>query len=263
MPTVTNLSARDLEGVLGVVAEAAAAMGETPFEQPLIARLTELIPADIAGYYEYEGCGGRGGGPRHIFQVETSGVWGEDEVQAWTDRVAQFLPYWPLHDSRLYRLQTAVKFSDFFSGSARLRNPWYTEVMRSELHWEHECKVLLPRPISPGLERNVCGFYFTREPGRKDFDERDRAVLTVLRMQFRAIRDRWERRHRPPGLTAREAEIAHLLREGLTNQEIADTLVISTGTVRTHLEHMFEKLGVHTRTAAVARAFGQTRPNEA
>jgi len=41
----------------------------------------------------------------------------------------------------------------------------------------------------------------------------------------------------------------------LTNQEIAALLLVSPHTVRTHLEHAFKKLGVHTRTAAVARAF--------
>lgn len=152
----------------------------------------------------------------------------------------------------------AAKFSDFVGEREKRRHPWYMEVMRP---WsqEHECKLLLPDP-GPGLGCNARGFFFVREPGRKDFGERDRAVLTVLRSQLAAIRDRWERRRRTSGLTTRETEIAHLLRAGLTNQEIAYRLVISTGTVRTHLENMFEKLGVHTRTAAVARAFGQAQP---
>jgi DNA-binding CsgD family transcriptional regulator len=60
-------------------------------------------------------------------------------------------------------------------------------------------------------------------------------------------------------LTGRERELVLLLRDGLSNQEIADRLSISAGTVRTHLENIFEKLGVHTRTAAVARAFSSTR----
>ena len=58
-------------------------------------------------------------------------------------------------------------------------------------------------------------------------------------------------------MTDREVEVLRLLKEGLTNREIADRLVIATGTVRTHCENIFEKLGVHTRTAAVARAFGR------
>jgi DNA-binding NarL/FixJ family response regulator len=56
-----------------------------------------------------------------------------------------------------------------------------------------------------------------------------------------------------PGLTQREVEVLSLVREGLTNAEIARRLVVSTTTVRTHLENIFEKLDVHTRTAA-ARA---------
>jgi DNA-binding CsgD family transcriptional regulator len=248
--SVANLGAGDLEGVLGVVAEAAAADGATPFERPLIDRLAQLVPADHAGYYEY-GCEGRS-----VYFVETPTMPCGLNVEEHTSQVWKLLPYWPLHDERLFGIQTAVKFSDFVSAREKRSNPWYMEVMRC-LSQEHECKLLLPNPNG-----NVRGFFFVRESGRKDFDERDRAVLTVLRSQLVAIRDRWERQRRPPGLTTREAEIAHLLREGLTNQEIADRLVISTGTVRTHLENMFAKLDVHTRTAAVARALGQTPSHE-
>src|SRR5262249_49031914 len=53
-------------------------------------------------------------------------------------------------------------------------------------------------------------------------------------------------------LTAREQEILDLVAEGRTNAEIAAALWISPGTVRRHLENTYAKLGVHTRTAAVA-----------
>jgi DNA-binding CsgD family transcriptional regulator len=55
------------------------------------------------------------------------------------------------------------------------------------------------------------------------------------------------------GLTRREHEVVTLVAEGLTNAEIARRLWIAPGTVRRHLENVFAKLEVHTRTAAVAR----------
>lgn len=54
-------------------------------------------------------------------------------------------------------------------------------------------------------------------------------------------------------LTPREVEVLLEVERGRTNDEIAVALGISPLTVRTHLEHIFEKLQVHTRTAAVAR----------
>jgi DNA-binding CsgD family transcriptional regulator len=101
----------------------------------------------------------------------------------------------------------------------------------------------------------VRGFYLIREPGRRDFSERDRTVLTLLGEHLARIRERWERHRRVPGLSAREIEVLVLVRDGLTNAEIARRLIVSPTTVRTHLENVFEKLDVHTRTAAVARAF--------
>ncbi|MEJ5225532.1 MAG: response regulator [Anaerolineales bacterium] len=55
-------------------------------------------------------------------------------------------------------------------------------------------------------------------------------------------------------LTEREREVLALLAQGQTNKEIAETLVITTNTVKRHLKAIFEKLGVHTRAAAAARA---------
>jgi DNA-binding NarL/FixJ family response regulator len=55
-----------------------------------------------------------------------------------------------------------------------------------------------------------------------------------------------------PRLTARERQILNLVAEGRTNEEIAARLSVSFGTVKKHLDNVYAKLGVHTRTAAAA-----------
>jgi DNA-binding NarL/FixJ family response regulator len=55
-------------------------------------------------------------------------------------------------------------------------------------------------------------------------------------------------------LTTRERQILTLLADGLVNKQIAERLGISVNTVKTHLELLFEKLGVATRAEAVATA---------
>jgi len=55
-------------------------------------------------------------------------------------------------------------------------------------------------------------------------------------------------------LSPRELEVLHLLPTGLTAEELADELVISVNTIRSHLKSIYAKLGVHSRHEAVARA---------
>ncbi len=57
-------------------------------------------------------------------------------------------------------------------------------------------------------------------------------------------------------LTEREREVLDLLAQGLTNKEIAEKLFITTNTVKRHLKAIFEKLDVHTRSAATAKVAG-------
>ena len=55
-------------------------------------------------------------------------------------------------------------------------------------------------------------------------------------------------------LTPREAELLTLLAKGMTNKELGKALFISEATVKTHLAHIYAKLGVDTRAAAVSVA---------
>ena len=55
-------------------------------------------------------------------------------------------------------------------------------------------------------------------------------------------------------LTDREQKVLTKLTKGLTNKEIADTLFISTHTVKAHLESIYEKLGAKNRVQAAIKA---------
>jgi len=114
---------------------------------------------------------------------------------------------------------------------------------------EHELKLWLPAP-----SQHSYFFSLVRGPGR-DFSDRDVALLRLVRMHLARLRTRWERAPRPARLTERELDVLELVAQGLTNREVAARLFISTGTVRTHLEHVYEKLGVRSRAGAVAAAF--------
>jgi RNA polymerase sigma factor (sigma-70 family) len=83
------------------------------------------------------------------------------------------------------------------------------------------------------------------------------------RAAFRRLIEETRRNHAAQSelstLTEREREVLDLLAQGLTNKEIAERLVITTNTVKRHLKAVFEKLDVHTRSAATAKAAGDPR----
>lgn len=58
----------------------------------------------------------------------------------------------------------------------------------------------------------------------------------------------------PESLTERELEVLRLVASGKSNHRIASELFVSIGTVKTHLNHLYRKLGAHSRTQALARA---------
>jgi DNA-binding CsgD family transcriptional regulator len=122
------------------------------------------------------------------------------------------------------------------------------------------------RPYQYELEVRVpssptgCTRTFLLHAQRRDFKERDRLVLEVLRPHLARVVDRLERRAALEAdlpLTPRERDVLEWVERGKTNAEIAEILWLSPNTVRKHLENAYGKLGVRTRTAAVARLRGR------
>ena len=70
------------------------------------------------------------------------------------------------------------------------------------------------------------------------------------------VRERLETRDRTPrsSLTPRELEVLQLVAAGSSNREIGTELMLSEATVKSHLVHIYDKLGVRSRTSAVASA---------
>jgi DNA-binding CsgD family transcriptional regulator len=235
MPRVSESDYRD---VLEVLREAGAVDGPDPFPEHVLEGLRGLVPCDVVAYHE-----GAISQPALVFTGEPRG----EMTAAIREAHRRHLPHDPLTP-----VDGARKYSDYFSRR---------EFRRLELYQE------VARPV--GVEDMFRLWLEPRGAGnvRLEFDrpdwgfrERDRTVLDLLLPHLRQFRRNAAARRRrsagPPGavapLTPREHEILELVAEGRTNAEVAGLLWISPGTVRKHLENAYDKLGVHTRTGAVA-----------
>jgi DNA-binding CsgD family transcriptional regulator len=180
--------------------------------------------------------------------------WEDLDRAYWTHyRASRFCSY----PGRSGDLRSITKIRDFYSTRQWHSTGMYTDHDRL-IGTEHCLMLCLPEaPLrttaDPGRHVRM---YVTRGPG-PDFSERDRALLMLLRPHLgQAYLDAERRCHPVPRLTSRQQELLRLVAAGHTNIQIARRLGISEGTVRTHLENIYDRLGVSSRTAAVTRAMG-------
>ncbi|MDH4116697.1 MAG: response regulator transcription factor [Acidimicrobiia bacterium] len=111
--------------------------------------------------------------------------------------------------------------------------------------------------IVRAVEAGAAGYMLKDSPTDALVDAVRRAAAgeTVLAPPItKRLNDR-DRRVSPYALTSREIELLRAVAGGNTNAEIAASPFISEATVKTHLIHIFEKLAVSDRAAAVARAY--------
>jgi DNA-binding CsgD family transcriptional regulator len=132
-----------------------------------------------------------------------------------------------------------------------------------EVYWQFfgrvgaEHVMTVPLPAPPGRTRD---FVFDRGPGA-GFTETERMMLTLLQPHLYEIYKEAERRRRNPArLTARQLDVLRCVALGMSNDQIAARLMIALGTVTKHLENAYARLGVTSRTAALARVFAEADP---
>ena len=128
---------------------------------------------------------------------------------------------------------------------------------------EPQCAVLVLSAFADGADVHEClslgaAGYMAKEADRSDICDAIRSVArgkTVLSAEVQAsVSEELRRRRVQSGalLSPRETEVLNRLAAGASAPEIAGELYLTTATVKTHLHHLYEKLGVSDRAAAVA-----------
>ncbi|MGW1147367.1 response regulator [Streptomyces sp. NPDC002454] len=112
--------------------------------------------------------------------------------------------------------------------------------------------------ILPAIEAGAAG-YLLKDAPREELFAGARAVAEGRPVFAHSVTSRLLATIRAPGretaLTAREREVLGLVARGTSNRGIAVELFISEATVKSHLKHVYAKLDVNDRAAAVARAY--------
>ncbi|MEU8200074.1 response regulator transcription factor [Streptosporangium sp. NPDC049046] len=111
--------------------------------------------------------------------------------------------------------------------------------------------------VLPAIEQGATG-YLLKDTPRAELRDAVRAAArgeTVLSPSVAGVLAHRVRTPRQRVLSRRETEVLGLITRGATNREVAAKLFITEATVKTHLLHIFAKLGVNDRAAAVAAAY--------
>ncbi len=242
------LARGDVERLLRFVADAEDLCGDERFTPELLIELGRLVEADWVGYNELD-CVRR----RMLFFIERPGD--EEEGGALDETAWKILERHPVCQSHERGDFRTLKLSDFLTRRELHRTELYTDWFRP-VGVEYELELAMPSP-----QWHTRTFVLDRRGGR-DFSERDRLVLDLLKPHLERLWRKAEARRRasessdPVQLTAREREVLSWVARGKTNPQIAELLWLSPATVRKHLENVYSKLGVSTRTAAVTHFFG-------
>ena len=245
------------EALLDFLLEAVSDQGTTPFPAHVLAGMRQVAGCETVSYREWS--------PQELLEQSLAADEPEAIMQVWPRyrhvRHGDPLPGGARNGSPLPDrewLGQALTISDFVSDRQFRSTGLYAEMCKP-LGVRAVMKVFLPTGGATGAS-------FVFETTRSRFTDSDRLALQRLipylvqlrrnahaRNSYLALLDSTAAaRTTLQRLTARERVVLARAAAGETNMVIAQALFISPGTVRKHLEHIFDKLEVRTRTEAAA-----------
>jgi DNA-binding CsgD family transcriptional regulator len=242
------LSESDLRALLAIVSDH---RGEDPGDglpMSMLWHLMTQVPSDCVSFF------GLDSREREIwFGQDVPGDAGGDDLDAFWEH------YWDCrpcsYPDQSGDVRSVTQNSDFYSAREWHATGMYSDYFRP-VGFEHELMLCLP-----GAPGRTVRLMFFRGRGR-DFSERDRALLALLRPHLlEAYADAELHRRSVPALTPRQWDLLRLVAAGCTNSQIARRRGLSEATVRKHLENIYSRLQVSSRTAAVTRAFATAQPH--
>jgi DNA-binding CsgD family transcriptional regulator len=241
-----RLRTADLEAILAFLAEAQTVDEPAPFTTELLDLLAEIVGCRYATFTEVEH---RRRKTQRVVMCSADPWNGEDEEGWWDSPRTMALNRYRFGECT----GSEIVLSDFFTRDQRTSfefNPNYHERISDE--------------IQINLDPARTWFAGLNVADDRDFGDREREIMRRLHPHLIGLYRSAELRRRLESetafdpeatdrLTRREREVMLCVADGLSNTEIANHLVVAGGTVRKHLENVYDKLGVQSRTAALAR----------
>jgi DNA-binding CsgD family transcriptional regulator len=246
MPSRMTITESDLRFILDLVDPARWADGGEFVPSSFLRDLTSLIPADEVTFEEIDPYA-RTIALQERLPVEDVDAPGEEDIGMW------WAAFWEAcsHPQRSGDF-TSVRRSEDDLPDLHKGPRWHAFLEVAGLPRCADMAVsLTPRGT---LDRRLLLFRSTATP----FTDREALLLALLRPHL----ERLARGHGSAvdwslDVTPRQREVLRLVAMGCTNAQIARRLSLSEGTVRKHLENAYSRLGVRSRSEAVARTLAE------
>lgn len=250
-----NLSQKQWRQLLSVIQHLNDSLDDYEIRRRAGKDLLDLFSADYFASYVWDEVGSTFGRP--VF------------LNMSPENLELYEQYYQFHDPITFKMQPyrrAVSVNEVMSQSELMKTEFFNDFLRRDgLYYGINIYV-----YDKG-NRNIGDFRIWRARNRENFDRRELEVLDMIAPHFRnAMRNIFFAKHQVPTvnfdevaqrlnddfkLTRREIEVASALLRGGSDKCIAHDLHISMPTLRSHVQHLFDKLDVNSRTELCSKVF--------